>query len=150
MSTDYAPVRQALRVMVDNLHVVALKALESHWNVTGVHFGPLHALFGAQYEFVLEVQDLLAERIRALQGLIPASGAAATLTYVQLATSPPATMLRALLDDYTTLIANVRAAIAVCERQDIVTANMLQDVCSRFEKQAWILRMHVAGSEHAA
>src|SRR6056297_3885449 len=37
-----------------------------HWNVTGMGFGPLHALFQEIYEDHFAAQDDLAERIKAI------------------------------------------------------------------------------------
>jgi len=48
--------------------VVTSKAQIYHWNVTGMSFGPLHALFQDIYEDHFAAQDDLAERIRALGG----------------------------------------------------------------------------------
>ena len=48
--------------------VVTSKAQTYHWNVTGMSFGPLHALFQDIYEDHFAAQDDLAERIRALSG----------------------------------------------------------------------------------
>jgi len=142
-TTDFPAVRSTLRGMVENLRVVALTALECHWNVSGPHFGPLHALFGSEYEFALATQDTLAERIRALGGLVPASGGTPSIKYEQVATSTPEKMLAKLLGNYTQLITEFRAAITRLDPLDSVTANLLQEICASFEKHAWMIRMHV-------
>ena len=52
-------------VLADS-YVLYLKTQNYHWNVTGVHFGPLHSMFQEHYEDLAEAVDTLAERIRAL------------------------------------------------------------------------------------
>ena len=46
--------------------VETAKAQTYHWNVTGIAFTPLHALFQEIYEDHFAAQDVLAERIKAL------------------------------------------------------------------------------------
>jgi starvation-inducible DNA-binding protein len=135
-----------LRAFVADLLVVAFKALDCHWNVGGCHFGPLHALFGAEYDFLLETQDTLAERVRALGGSVDARPSvllkAATLKEVALTSATPEAMLAALLADYEHLIRELREAIKGTVSSDPVTQNIYQDVCAAFEKHAWMIRMH--------
>ena len=54
-------------------YTLMLKTQNYHWNVTGYRFQPLHSMFEEQYENLFEAVDLLAERIRALGFLVPAS-----------------------------------------------------------------------------
>ena len=56
------------RLLADEI-VLQTKTRNYHWNVTGLHFGPLHALFEKQYDELAEVVDEVAERIRAVGGL---------------------------------------------------------------------------------
>src|SRR4051812_181117 len=62
--------RAAMAVHLNNLlsseYALYTKSLKYHWNVVGVNFGPLHALFKENYEQLLTVADTLAERTRAL------------------------------------------------------------------------------------
>ena len=46
--------------------VTTMMAQNFHWNVTGMAFGPLHALFQEIYEDHFTAQDDLAERIRTI------------------------------------------------------------------------------------
>ena len=50
-----------------------LKAHQFHWNVEGMFFEPLHALFGKIYEEVYESIDDFAEKIRSLGTYMPGS-----------------------------------------------------------------------------
>jgi len=54
-------------------YVLYLQTQQFHWNVVGVHFGSLHALFQEQYEELAEAIDGLAEHIRALGVVAPGS-----------------------------------------------------------------------------
>lgn len=148
MSVNTSAVRLGLRHFVADLHCVALKALDCHWNVSGVHFGPLHALFGGEYEFLLETQDTLAERARALGGLVDARPSVlAKMTSIkeqELMSAAPEVMIRALLADYDHLIRELRTGI-LNTASEPVTQNLYQDLCAKFEKHAWMLRMHVSG-----
>lgn len=50
-----------------------LKAHQFHWNVEGMFFESLHALFGKIYEEVYGSIDTFAEQIRALGSYMPGS-----------------------------------------------------------------------------
>jgi len=50
-----------------------LKAHQFHWNVEGMFFESLHALFGKIYEEVYGSIDIFAEQIRALGSYMPGS-----------------------------------------------------------------------------
>lgn len=59
---------EALNQSIAETAVTTMLAQNFHWNVTGMSFGPLHALFQEIYEDHFEAQDDLAERIKALDG----------------------------------------------------------------------------------
>lgn len=59
---------EALNQSVAETVVATMMAQNFHWNVTGMAFGPLHALFQQIYEDHFQAQDDLAERIKALDG----------------------------------------------------------------------------------
>lgn len=47
-------------------YAIAVKTQNYHWNVTGQNFKGLHQLFEDQYNELIDVVDVIAERIRAL------------------------------------------------------------------------------------
>src|SRR5690606_30173843 len=53
------------RLLADE-HVLYLRLRNYHWNLVGMAFGPLHALFQQQYEALAGEIDDIAERIRML------------------------------------------------------------------------------------
>ena len=59
-------IAQALYQCVAETAVTTMMAQNFHWNVTGIAFGPLHALFQEIYEDHFTAQDDLAERIRSI------------------------------------------------------------------------------------
>lgn len=132
----------ALQALVADMQVLAFEAQEAHWNVSGVHFGPLHSLFGKLYEFALDTQDTLAERIRALGGPVRAGIEKADIPRSQLVTVTPDVMLMVLLQGLRAVIVRLRTAIELFEESDCVTANLLQDTTAQMEKKAWMVEMH--------
>ena len=67
ISTSAHPtVAQAMYQCVAETAVTTMMAQNFHWNVTGMAFGPLHALFQEIYEDHFQAQDELAERIRSI------------------------------------------------------------------------------------
>jgi starvation-inducible DNA-binding protein len=63
-------------------HVLYMRLRNYHWNLVGMAFGPLHALFQEQYEALAGDIDDVAERIRMLGPNTPG-----TMTeFLQLAT----------------------------------------------------------------
>lgn len=70
-SVDLSPsareaIAEALNQCVAETAVTTMLAQNFHWNVTGMAFAPLHALFQTVYEDHFAAQDDLAERIKAL------------------------------------------------------------------------------------
>ncbi|SPJ25135.1 Dps family protein [Palleronia abyssalis] len=67
LSTDAsAEIATALNQALAETVVTTMLAQNYHWNVTGMAFGPLHALFQEIYEDHFTGQDDLAERVRAI------------------------------------------------------------------------------------
>ena len=58
----------ALNQSVAEVVGTTMLAQNFHWNVKGMGFGPLHAMFQEIYEDHFVAQDDLAERVRALGG----------------------------------------------------------------------------------
>lgn len=129
--------------------IATLKAQNFHWNVEGMAFGPLHALFQEIYEDHFEAQDALAERIRAMDA--HAEGRYAE--YLQrsavkesdgrLAAKEMVTQLR---DDQETLSATVQALAALSDKHgDLLTTDLATERGLKHDKFAWMLRAHLKG-----
>lgn len=141
-------VAQLLRVLLANEYILATKLNNFHWNVEGVHFGPLHTLFQSQYEATLTVIDDVAERIRALGHYSPGSLKEflilATLAEESGSQRAAAEMLKLLLLDTEHIIREIRhAADRAQEVGDGGTNNFLLNQIELHEKRAWMIRAHL-------
>lgn len=63
----------ALKVALSNEFVAGFVIQSAHWNVEGINFQELHALFGTVYEDLVEDIDIVAEHIRVLDEFAPTS-----------------------------------------------------------------------------
>lgn len=136
------------RLLADE-HVLYVKTRNFHWNVTGPHFSPLHALFEEHYTALAETIDEIAERIRALGEIAPGS-MKEFLKLARLGELPGATlaadkMLAALLADHEAVVRQLRADIgATAKLGDEGTTDFLTGLMESHEKTAWMLRAHLA------
>ena len=124
------------------------KTRKFHWNVTGMYFQQLHALFEAQYTQLEEAVDELAERVVMLGS--PAIGTLEEMqehSYIQETpgVNPDADgMVAELLADHESVIRHLRVDIdAVTENGDAGTADFLTGLLEQHEKTAWFLRAHL-------
>lgn len=128
--------------------VATLKTQNFHWNVTGMAFGTLHALFGTIYEDLFAAQDELAERIRSLDRLVDGRMARylerAKITEALPGLSAQA-MVQALAADQQILSHTLLALAGIAEAQgDLVTQDMAIGRAQVHDKFAWMLRAHLA------
>ncbi len=140
---------EALALALAETSVVTLKAQNYHWNVTGMTFGPLHALFQEIYEDHFAAQDTLAERMKALDAHVDGRMA----TYLQRSAvqeadndADAARMVEDLKSDQeqvsTTLIALAQLAD---KHGDVVSNDMAIARADVHDKFAWMLRAHLKG-----
>jgi len=61
-----------MRTLMASNFSLYLKTHAAHWNVSGMFFQSLHALFLEQYEDIYEQVDTIAEKIRRLDFFVPA------------------------------------------------------------------------------
>ena len=118
-----------------------------HWNVTGPHFYSLHKLFDTQYTSLFESIDEIAERIRSLECLVPASFVKfQSLSGLQ---DVPENldaqgMISTLLKDHESIVCNLRKWIAeLGEINDVASEDFLTGRLAEHEKMAWMLRAHI-------
>lgn len=135
------------KILADE-HVLSIKTHGAHWNVEGPDFAAAHAFFGGQYDDINGFIDEVAERIRQLGVKAPAS----MTEYVSKSEITEAikgdtsrVFYMALALDHETVIRYMRIAIEKIDAWgDCGTANFLQDLMTRHEKMAWMLRSHVS------
>jgi len=125
-------------------YTLYLKTQNFHWNVRGPHFHSLHKMFEEQYQALAEAVDVIAERIRALKSLTPASFAQfLRLTSLEENENAPNAeeMIRVLLNDHQTIIKNGQSLFAIAQKAgDEVTGDLLLARLDEHEKTAWMLR----------
>ncbi|MBF9044025.1 DNA starvation/stationary phase protection protein [Rhodobacterales bacterium HKCCE4037] len=138
---------EALNQSVAETVVATMLAQNFHWNVTGMAFGPLHALFQEIYEDHFVAQDDLAERIKALDG--HAEGQLSAMLSRSKVTehdghADAQTMIEAMKTAQETLAATVGAAGALAaEHGDTLTEDLCIARGQTHEKFAWMLRAHL-------
>jgi starvation-inducible DNA-binding protein len=121
----------------------------AHWNVVGPNFGALHTFFESQYEALDEILDDVAERMRSLGGIAPASvsayakaksiddgaGAAANAT----------AMVESLLAAHEAVIKQLRKAESIADNaEDAGSEDFFVSLIETHEKMAWMLRAHLS------
>ena len=151
-ATDLGPTAQsaiveALNQSVAETAVTTMLAQNFHWNVTGMAFGPLHALFQEIYEDHFVAQDDLAERIKALDG--HAEGTLAGMLERSKVSehdgkADDTTMIKAMQTAQETLAATLAAAGELAaEHGDTLTEDLCIARGQTHEKFAWMLRAHL-------
>lgn len=136
------------RLLADE-HVLYTRLRNYHWNVVGMAFGPLHAMFQDQYEALADDIDDIAERIRMIGA--PAPG---TMTeFLQLATlaerpgelPDDRTMVANLVADHEAIVRHLRKDLRAADEQydDMGTSDFLTGLLEKHEKWAWLLRAHI-------
>ena len=149
LSTDArTAIVEALNQSVAETTVATMLAQNFHWNVTGMAFGPLHALFQEIYEDHFQAQDDLAERIKALGG--HAEGMLAGMLERSKVTehdghASDTDMIKAMQVAQQTLAATLAGAGALAaEHEDTLTEDLCIARGQTHEKFAWMLRSHLA------
>jgi len=130
------------KVLADTF-VLYVKTLNFHWNVVGPYFPQLHKLFEEQYQDLAKNVDRIAERIRSLGFVAPA-----TLSQFQKLTCltevtehiKDAEMVQVLCDDHETAAINLRKGIEQVDPSDGATHNMFEEMLEQHEHFAWMLR----------
>ena len=143
-------IAQALYQCVAETVVTTMMAQNFHWNVTGMAFGPLHALFQEIYEDHFTAQDDLAERIRSIghnvDGRLHSMVSASKVVENESdAAKTDIEMISSLAEAQRTVAATLAGA------SDIAASNgdkLTEDLCVErgrvHEKFAWLLESHLA------
>ena len=135
-----------LQSLLHDTLILGLKTQSFHWNVEGPHFGPLHTLFGTQYEALQEAADTIAERLRALGDYPhPHNNNKGGEVVDEIPKEPPdaAKMVEILALDHQKLGLFCAKTSDSVAKKDPATANMLADRQMAHEKDAWMLRSHL-------
>jgi len=120
---------------------------ESHWDVTGPLYVPLHQYYQQQADFYLQQADLFAERVLHLGASVDGRFSTIART-TRLAELPDGYLtddhsIKLLLDRVTVLQKEIYQLIGETGESDPPTSNKLQDLAYSVDKNLWQLRAHV-------
>jgi starvation-inducible DNA-binding protein len=133
-----------LQKILANHATLLFQTLNYHWNVEGKEFHDYHLLFDKQYNQLFANLDLIAERIRAIDGKALGSMKDlikhATLKEDTGSTPKPAKMIKNLHAQYEKMINDMKQAVKELEStNDVATRKMLEDLIEQHEKTKWML-----------
>lgn len=136
-----------LNNILSNHFILFMKLWNYHWIVVSEKFKNIHEFFNELYDKFFENIDSVAERIRSLGGRPHGSFKeyieTATLKEYYGRTTPDSNeMIKDVLEDYETLIKQIRKALTDIEL-DNGTNKLLEDLIEMYEKDAWMLRSNL-------
>lgn len=137
-----------LSKILEATYQLTVKSHIYHWNVVGPLFQPLHILLEQHYNTLFQATDVVAERIRALGYLAPATmGDAKNFapSAADVDHTNPKSMVDDLIADHEACVRDMREAAALADdNKDFVTNDMLTAHLTFHEKALWMLRAIVA------
>lgn len=139
---------ELLSQVLISTYQLTIKSQIYHWNVVGPLFKSLHELTEEHYNALFEAADIVAERIRALGHLAPAtigetSGFSPKGKDVDHGSAIE--MVKDLIADHEAAVKTMRkAGVKADEAGDLVTSDMLTDRMTFHEKALWMLRSIIA------
>lgn len=138
-------IAEALVYTLANTYKLASMTQICHWNVLGPQFFSLHSAFGSQYEVLAASVDTIAERVRALEVMLPSSLNKlldlSTLKEGRFTDSD--SMVASLLKAHEDCAETSQELAKAIEGDDQATANMLADLAMFHGKTAWMLRSYL-------
>ena len=138
-------VAEVLNKYLANLHVLYTKLHNFHWNIEGKNFFQIHAKLEELYDATAEEIDEVAERVLTL-GLRPLASMkdyleVATIKEVESVGIQSEAVLRSVLEDFSTLIKDLREGIEIAGKHgDEVSTDMMIVALENYEKTSWMLR----------
>lgn len=148
LTTDaQTEIADALNQAVAETAVTTMLAQNFHWNVKGMAFGPLHAMFQEIYEDHFVAQDDLAERVRAigmhaegtLAGMVKRSKVEEHDGHAK-----AEDMIAVLAEAQRTVAATLAGTAAIAEKHgDLLTQDLCISRGQTHEKFAWLLSAHL-------
>ena len=143
-------IAQAMYQCVAETTVATMMAQNFHWNVTGMAFGPLHALFQDIYEDHFQAQDELAERIRSIGHKV--DGRLSAMIDISKVIEDPnecnmtdKEMINSMVEAQKTLAATLSGACDIAaDNGDKLTEDLCIERGRAHEKFAWLLQSHIS------
>jgi len=135
---------KAAKIGFASQYTFYLKAAFFHWNVEGINFQELHALFDTINSEVYGAIDPFAEKIRALGAYAPGSNSRfSVLSQIDDETSvvPAEQMVAELLQDSDNMVTILKKVYDVAEAEgEHGFSNFLAERMDAFRKHSWMLR----------
>jgi starvation-inducible DNA-binding protein len=148
-SDDRELVASSLSILLADSYNLYLKTHGYHWNVTGPMFRTLHLMFEEEYTELALAVDEVAERIRSLGHIAPASFSSYSgLSSIPEDDSVPQAMdmVANLVVDHEAVARSARNTLVVSEgANDAATADLATRRLDVHEKTAWMLRSLLEG-----
>ncbi len=140
-------IARALGMLLADSYMLYLKTHNYHWNVTGMNFQSLHAMFEEQYTELAEAIDTIAEQIRSLGHFAPGSfkefSKMTTITEEE-GLPDDKTMVKRLQVANEAVIRTARKALPACEEAgDEASLDLVTERIRTHSKVAWMLRSHL-------
>lgn len=143
-----AKVADALKKALADSYALYFKTLGVHWNVTGAGFYGIHTLTDNQYNELVEAADEIAERIRSLGHVAPASYSEyRALSPIDIETPHKGTaemLLELVADNETAAKRMLEFSNVAEENDDKFTEDMLIARIGKHEQNAWMLRSSIS------
>lgn len=141
--------KNQLSLLLADTYLLYIKTQKCHWHVVDPAFCALHEFFGEQYNSLASAIDEIAERIRMLGGVAPASFAE-FMAITRLKEKNNAhdfdngqNMLHALGVDHELMIKYIREAIKLLnDGADEGTKDFLITRLEAHEKILWMIQSH--------
>jgi len=127
-----------IALLADTL-ALRLKTQVYHWNVRCPAFPAVHVMLGDQYGALDDAVDVIAERVRVLDELVPPGFVGLSSIAPALGLSDPYSLLGDLVAGHDMVLATIRECIAFCPDADQATLNLLADRQAEHEKMKWFL-----------
>lgn len=141
---DTKTIANAIAGILSDTYRLVLKTHAYHWNVEGPLFYSVHKLTEEHYENMFGAADELAERIRALGHLAPASMAdivARSKISDRSGGLSTAEMVEDLAADHERIAHRLHALVElVAGKKDPVTEDLATERSAFHEQAAWMLR----------
>jgi starvation-inducible DNA-binding protein len=135
---------KAAKIGFASQYTFFLKAQFCHWNVEGIHFQELHALFERIYTEVYESIDDFAEKIRSCGGYAPSSNTRFNVLSIindEQEVLPAEQMVAELLRDSDNMVTILKKVYDVAEAEgEHGFSNFLAERIDAFRKHSWMLR----------
>ena len=136
--------QKAAKVAFASEFTFYLKAHYFHWNVEGINFQELHALFETIYTEVYGSIDTFAEKIRSMGAYAPGSNSRFNvLSQIDDETSvvPAEQMVTELLQDSDNMVVLLKRVYDIAEREgEHGFSNFLAERMDAHRKHSWQLR----------